>query len=229
MKNAVIKRLTVIAMVAAITGTTVVPVVSNTTTVEAATKKKAKKVKLKKARFNASAVSLTEGGNVIWVRGVNIASQKKVTVTIDGKKAGIDHLYQWDNDGQWITQIYLKSALETGTYKISVQEKGYKAVTKTVQYESIADKFVVYDPFVSNEGNGGNWVGVCVNPDVDAQKVKCTIDGTEVQSLWSNINGDGVLLIGYDASKLDEGDHSITISCEGYETYTGTFSGKVAD
>lgn len=226
MKKAVVKRLTVIAMVAAIAGTTVVPVVSNTTTVEAATKK-AKKAKLKKARFKASAVSLSDAGNVIWVSGVKIASQKKVTVTINGKKAGIDHLYQWDNDGQWITQIYLKSALDTGTHKIQVQEKGYKAVTKTVQYESIADKFVVYDPVVTNEQNDGKWVAVCLNPNVDAQKVKCTIDGTEVQPLWSNINGDGVLLISYDASKLDEGDHSITISCEGYETYTGTFSGKV--
>lgn len=117
MKKAVVKRLTVIAMVAAIAGTTVVPVVSNTTTVEAATKK-AKKAKLKKARFKASAVSLSDAGNVIWVSGVKIASQKKVTVTINGKKAGIDHLYQWDNDGQWITQIYLKSALDTGTHKI---------------------------------------------------------------------------------------------------------------
>lgn len=225
MKRAFIKRLTVVAMAAAIVGTTVAPVVSEPTTVEAATKKQTK-AKLKKARFKASAISLSEGGNVIWVNGVKLAANKKLTVKINGKKAAIDHIGRWNDEGQWVTQIYLKSDLDSGKYKIQIQEKGYKAVTKTVEYESIAGKFVVNDSFV-REMEGENVICVFLNRNVDAEKVTCMVDGADVAVKTSFVSGDGVLVMWYDASNLDSGEHTITLSCEGYETYTGTFSGEV--
>ncbi len=222
MKVAFIKRVTVVAMAAAMVSTTVVPVVSNPTAVEAATKK-TDKATLKKARFKASAISLSKDGNTICVSGVKLVANKKVTVSIDGKKAAVDHMNRSNEDGKWMTQIYLKSALDAGTHKISVQEKGYKAVTKNVKYEAAKDKLVLYNPSVG-ENNGKQQVVVCANPNVDAAQVKCTIDGTEVTSTWNGPNGDGLLMIGYDISQFGIGTHAIEVSSEGYESYAGTIT-----
>ena len=83
MKKMFMKKLAVVAMAAAVVFTTVAPVISNPTTIEAATKKA---TKLKKARFKSSAISLNEGGNVIWVSGVKLSAKKNVTLYLNDKK-----------------------------------------------------------------------------------------------------------------------------------------------
>ena len=219
MKKMFMKKLAVVAMAAAVVFTTVAPVISNPTTIEAATKKA---TKLKKARFKSSAISLNEGGNVIWVSGVKLSAKKNVTLYLNDKKTTIKKISTW-KDGEWVSQIYLKSALKTGTYKIKIQEKGYKAVSKTLKYESIAYKFVVWDPdtFI-NEDDGKLVVYVALNPSLEGKEVVFTIDGNNAEVINSFVNGDGVFINWLSAEGLAAGEHTITVTAEGFDTYTGT-------
>lgn len=99
MKKMFMKKLAVVAMAAAVVFTTVAPVISNPTTIEAATKKA---TKLKKARFKSSAISLNKGGNVIWVSGVKLSAKKNVTLYLNDKKTTIKKISTW-KDGEWVS------------------------------------------------------------------------------------------------------------------------------
>lgn len=182
--------------------------------------KKTKKTYTCKVTVKAvKSLGITEDDIFVPSGGMNIFyNGKKIDGAIyllDGKKIKTDEDSIWsgeNGDGVVITSILLDEKLSYGEHTFAIQKKGYKTITKTFVLEEVKiDGLFAEESFVSD-----NILWIFCNPEVDGKDYNIILDGKEVEPIFTGINGDGYFTIQIDASGLSTGEHTVTVTAEGF-------------
>lgn len=171
---------------------------------------------VEKFGFNKYSFHFNGAGNSIWYNDGDISAElKDTTIKVDGKK--VDNSNIWAND---ITEIAC-SKVEDGTHTLTISKKGYETFKVSLVYEAptFSNNLVDEGDIGINEEEKS--IYMCINPAVIGKELNITVNGESVFSKVAtedDTNGDGYVFLWYELK--DFGDYNITVSCEGFDTYT---------
>lgn len=151
---------------------------------------------------------------------------ENVLITVDGKNVPVTETFMGSSEGEDLYARYtLATPFTVGEHKVTLEIPGYKPISCTVNYTSSFNGVFWYDPWVGYDEETGNQIlYALLLKDLDGKTVTYTIDSTQVTPTNSFVNGDGAFVTWFDASGLSKGEHTMTVTAEGFETSTATFT-----
>lgn len=192
-------------------------------------KKNKKKFSYKEENFRFTIASLRyyEVNSEDKIVKLDMSNRLDATATyyLDGKKQNGTLVHD-----KKIDQFDWDELLAPGKHTLKIKKKGYKnyKITFTInESKDIIPNSISRTGIWKNE-DGSFTLPLSMNPNIILNKISISLllDGQPISLpvKESFINGDGLSVFWFDAGKIPHGEHTLTVSAEGYESATVSFS-----